>query len=103
MPTCGVATSSQHQAESSADLAAARCVQAQASPSAHPELSSNPEANSNPETSSNEPQARSSVHIDGRDNFLNALLRCPITKVRCSEAVHPIYNMVFFGYQHSIL
>ena len=103
MPTHGVATSSQHQAESSAGLAAAPCVQAQASPSAHPELSSNPEANRNPETSSNEPRARSSVHIDGRDDFLNALLRCPITKVRCSEAVHPIYNMAFMlRAQHTV-
>ena len=39
----------------------------------------------------------------GRDDFLNALLRCPITKVRCSEAVHPIYNMAFMlRAQHTV-
>ena len=88
MPTHGVATSSQHQVESGSDLAAGPCVQAQPSPSAQAELSSNHEA------SSSNPQARSSVDKDGRDDFFNALFRCPITKVRCSKVVQPIQHGV---------
>ncbi len=97
MPTHGMAASPQHQAESSADLAAGPGVQAQASPSAHPELSSDPEAiinpeeSSKPEASSSDPQARSSFDKDGRDDLLNALFRCPITKVhRAAHVWHGV-------------
>jgi len=97
VPTHEVAASSQHQVACGADLAAGPCVQAQASPSAQADLSSNPEA------SSSNPQARSSVDKDGRNDFLNALFRCPITKVRYSKVMQPLYDMVYLSYKHCIL
>ncbi len=97
MPTHVVAASSQHQVACGSDLAAGPCVQAQPSPSAQAELSSNPEA------SNSNAQPRSSLDKDDRDDFLNALFRCPITKVRCSTVVQLMYDMVYLNFKQSIL